>query len=109
MSRSIRVPARLSGTEAKRMMEDVLEEKVFRSQDGQVFKNLKELAAGLSNMPDEMYDRHVDASNNDFAIWVREVIGDEDTATNLEQTLNRLDAIKILEVRINYLNAIMST
>jgi hypothetical protein len=106
MVSATKMAIKLLRTEAQKLMADVPEGKAFQCHDGQSFRNLRELATGLSRMTDETYAYHVNATNNDFANWIREVIGDENAAACLEQTASRSDAAKIAEVRINYLSAI---
>ncbi len=103
MARMTGVETKLNKGQAQRLLADVPQEKVFWSHDGQMFRNLKELAKGLSAMSDETYTYHTDSSKNDFANWVREVIGDKQTANDLTKALNRRDAAKLVETRISYL------
>lgn len=91
---------------ARNFLADVSEEKVFWSHDGQTFKNLRELAQGLDNMTYQNFMFHVNENRNDFAKWVREVVGDQDLASDLEKTGTHLDASRKVTNRVNYLNSI---
>ncbi len=73
---------------------------VFWCHDGNVFMDLDELARGLKNMTDETYVYHSNGLKHDFSSWVRDVIGDEQLADELEMALNRLEAVTCIEARI---------
>lgn len=87
---------------ARNFMTDVPEDKVFWSHDGQMYRNLNELAQGLANMNDETYMYHANEAKNDFARWVQDVIGDRDLAFDLENTTSRQEALKKVNSRLNY-------
>ena len=91
---------------ARNLLANVPEEKIFWSHDGQIFRNLKELAQGLNNMNDETYMYHVNGNRNDFTNWIRDVVGDQEMANDLEKTLTRSDASKKVTARVNYLSSI---
>jgi hypothetical protein len=77
---------------AKKIPAKVPEEKVFRCNDGQVFRGLEDLAEGLDRMSDETFTYHCNDNKTDFSIWVLEVIGDEDLAKKLKTSNNRRQA-----------------
>ena len=54
-------------------------------------------------MDDETYAYHTRTGKNDFATWIREVIGDETLASDLEKNLTRLEASMEVESRIHNL------
>jgi hypothetical protein len=98
---------RITRTMARQFLADVPEDKIFWSHDAKIFKNLNELAQGLMNMDDETYMFHANGYKNDFAKWVREVVGDHDLANDLDNTVNRLDASKKVVTRVNLLKSKM--
>jgi hypothetical protein len=75
------------------------ETKVFWCNDGQIFRDLDELAEGLNRMSDETFTYHCNDSKNDFSIWVLEVIGDDELAGNLRASRNRQQAHKRVKQR----------
>jgi starch phosphorylase len=83
---------------AEKTMINVPEDKVFWNRDGQVFRNLQDLAQGLKTMSDETYSHHVIDSRNDFARWTGEVIGDDELSKDLEQSANRSEAAEKVAV-----------
>jgi hypothetical protein len=85
---------------------DVPEDKAFWAHDGRLFKNLDILAQGLGEMSDETFRYHVNESKNDFATWVRDVIGDDELAAMLQQDMTRQDAQSDVISRIEYLMGI---
>ncbi len=85
---------------------NVPDSKVLISHDGQSFKNLNELAQGLSRMTGKTYAFHVNRCKNNFAKWVREVIGDQELANDLKQTLTPRDASRKVRDRVYYLSSI---
>jgi hypothetical protein len=94
---------KLTKAQSQKLLSDVPEDKVFWSHDGQVFKNLYELERGINMMSDESYGYHANVERNDFSNWIRQVIGDEALAKELERTQDRLDAGMKVEERIHHL------
>jgi hypothetical protein len=98
--------ARVTRTKAQHYIADVQCDEVFWSHDGQTFKNLQELALGLITMDDETYMYHANNNKNDFAHWVREVVGDNEMARELESAMSRTDASEKVTARVSYLNTV---
>lgn len=93
--------------EAKRILADVAEEKVFWCHDGSVFKNLIELKNALGKMSDETFSYHVNDEKNDFSNWIRDVIGDGKLAKDLLKFKDRTSTLKRIRNRINQLNRML--
>ncbi len=90
--------------EASRYLRDVgHSDKHFYGRDGRVLKNLVELYAFVKGCGDDTLRHHVDGSKNDFANWVRGVIGDEELAEKLENCVIRQPMQYRLLKRINQL------
>ena len=89
--------------DAAAMLANVPDDKVFWCHDSRVFKNLRELADGLTNMTEETFRHHVSGEKNDFVIWVRDVIKDEVTARNINKAINRTQSAKVVATRITAL------
>jgi alpha-amylase len=87
----------------KKWLNDVPGDKVFWVKDGTAIRNIVELSALFRTIPDAMYKHHVTDEKNDFANWVKIVVGDEVLATNMEKCKKKVMAAKMVEERIKYL------
>jgi hypothetical protein len=88
---------------AMKILADVDGDKRFFFQDGRVSKNLTELVDCLSNMTEEVFRHHVTSEKNDFSNWIRDVLGDESLASELNSVSNPSEASKIVMTRMAYL------
>lgn len=70
--------------------------KLFFVFGGSPCKNLNELSQALQAMSDEQYVFHTVPRGNDFARWVKEVLGQSRLATRLEKAKNRREAADII-------------
>ncbi len=84
--------AKIQKEEARKYLADVPEEYVFHCHDTCVFKNMRELRDGLSNMSEETYAYHANTEKNDFSTWVRDVIKDEKLAADLRSAKSKTEA-----------------
>ncbi len=89
--------------DAQKFLAIVPEEYVFRCHDGRVLKNMKELEEALATMADETFAHHSNSEKKDFSNWVRDIIGDEKLAKDLESVLDRNQAARIVTSRIDIL------
>jgi len=89
--------------DAQKLLAIVPEEYVFRCHDGRILKNMKELGEALAVMADETFAYHSNSEKKDFSNWVRDVIGDEKLAKDLENALDRNQAARIVASRIDIL------
>ena len=89
---------------ARKLLGDVPEGKQFYSNDGRVMKNLGELSLALGEMSDDNFSYHSNPAKTDFSNWVKDVIGDEKLATDLQKSGNRVKASKAVSDRIAWLN-----
>jgi Domain of unknown function (DUF5679) len=96
--------ARAAGTVTKAVtkswLADVPADKVFRSHDRRVMKNLEELNLALRGMSEENFRYHVTTDRNDFSKWVQDVIGDYELSAELQSSSNRAQASKAVAARI---------
>jgi hypothetical protein len=86
--------------QAQKLLAKVPDEYVFRCQDGRILRDMKELAEALATMTDETFAYHSNAEKKDFSKWVRDVIGDEKLAKDLEKAGNRAQAAKQAATRV---------
>jgi len=92
---------------ARKILSDTPEECMFYCHDGSVFRNIVDLRNGLENISDDTYLFHANNEKNDFSIWVRDIIGDEKLARDLLKSSGRLQAMKSVASRIDFLSARM--
>jgi hypothetical protein len=88
---------------ALKMLGDVPEDKPFYTSDGKVLKNLVELGKALLEMSDETFSYHSNKTKTDFSNWVKDVIGDEKLALDLQKSGTRLKSAKAVIDRITWL------
>ena len=65
------------------LVDNVSADKVFYLCDGQVVRNLLELADMLELMDESVFSYHVTDYKNDFANWINDVVGDAELADEL--------------------------
>ncbi len=88
---------------ARKWLGDVPEEKGFWCQDGRALKNLSELEVALREMGDETFRYHSSERGNDFSNWIRDVIGDDKLAEDLQKKTDRIEAARAVADRIAWL------
>lgn len=98
-----RVTPRMGKSQASKMLARVPEEKVFWCHDGQVLSDIKELRDALITMSDETYNYHANEFKKDFSDWVRDIVGDEKLAKDMETASSRETAIRVVEDRCSLL------
>ena len=91
--------------DAQRVLRHVPEEKRFYAHDGKILSNIFELKAALEKISRACYSYHVNEEKNDFARWVREVLGDDKLAKDLVRTPAQKDASRLVADRITWLEA----
>ncbi|RME53635.1 DUF87 domain-containing protein [Candidatus Woesearchaeota archaeon] len=80
---------------------DVPPDKILSLVNGMLVVNLASLYDEIAAMKDEDFAKHVNDQKNDFAVWVRDVIGDVDLANHLSLANTKEDILKLLEVKKN--------
>jgi hypothetical protein len=93
MAKKVKQEIRLK-QEAQKFLAKVPEEYVFWCHDGRVLRDIKELAGALADMSDETFAYHSNMERKDFGNWVRDIIGDEKLAKDLEKAESRAQAAK---------------
>jgi hypothetical protein len=92
-----------SKQEAAKFLAEVPPEYAFWCQDGRTLRDMKELGKALATMTDETYNYHANMAKNDFSTWVRDVIGDDTLASNLQKALDRAQAASQTTRRVGVL------
>ncbi len=95
--------SRLTKDQAKKYLSPVPESNVFWCNDGSVFKDIRDLKEALAIMSDHTFAFHSNDIKKDFSHWIRDVVGDEKLAENLETAFDRQQAFKIVEERCSLL------
>ena len=89
--------------EAKNYLREVYSEQCFWVNNGNVLKNIEELANALATISDETYGYHVNGERNDFSKWVNDILGDKKLANELLSSKNRQSASKKVKDRLSSL------
>ena len=87
------------------LLADVSDDKRFWCADGKALKNMSELRSALNDMSAETFAHHSSEGRNDFANWVRDVIGDKILASDLGKLLNRTEAAERVANRVAFLSS----
>ncbi len=95
--------ATVTKTGAQTWLGNVADDKKFWCNDGRVMVNMQELGDALAEMSDDTYRYHANDSKNDFANWVRDVIGDDRLAAALLRSNDRSQAARAISDRIREL------
>jgi hypothetical protein len=95
-----RSPARAKSAADKKKLASVPEQYVFYCCDGNIFRDMEELAAGLAAMTDEAFAYHCNSDKQDFSKWVRDIIEDIELAEELTMASSRARAADCVADRI---------
>ena len=98
--------AKISYEKAVAYLARVPQGKEFFCHGGSAFGALQDLARGLSQMSDEAFLYHADDHKNDFAYWVRDVIGDLTMANLLYRCHTRAEAQRMVQERVSTLRKV---
>jgi hypothetical protein len=91
-----------ANTGLKRALVCANDEQCFWVSDGQILKNLEELASALKAMHQDLFTYHAKGKNNDFADWVEHVLADEACAADLRKTRSQNGAHKVVIRHLSY-------
>ncbi len=89
--------------EAQRYLADAKDENCFWSNDGQIIRNLAELPQALKRMKRQTFSYHINKEKNDFATWIRDVVGDVELAEKLMKERDKASTIKLVNSRLKQL------
>jgi len=98
----------MSKKTAKKLLADVPHEHAFRFHDGRILRNLGELGEALKTMKKDTFAFHANAQKNDFSNWVRDVIGDQKLARDLDRSSDRTQAARKVAERMAFLASKLS-
>ena len=89
---------------AQKFLAKVPEEHIFWCYDGTTFRDMKELAEGLAAISDDVFAHHVNSEKNDFCNWVRDVIEDDELASELVAATTKLQEVGCVTSRVAFLS-----
>jgi chromosome segregation ATPase len=92
--------AKLSSKDVKIVLSNVEPEHYFKAKNGNVVKNLVELAEAIELMDKATFDHHISDGRNDFASWVKDIIGDSELAALLKKLNSKEKMIIAIEERL---------
>lgn len=98
------VTPEISKSEAEIYLAKVPEDKVFWNNDGRILTDIKDLEEALIAMSDQTFAYHSNDIKKDYSVWIRDVMGDNKLAGDLETASNREQAAKIVRERYIYLS-----
>ena len=99
--------ASMKNDEAKKILSNTPAEKAFWVNNGQVLKNLIELATAAKKLTAEQFAHHVSSTKNDFAKWVDEVIRDSELAKEIRKARTKEDMAKAVINRLKHLQKLL--
>lgn len=88
---------------ARNILSDVASDKCFWVNNGPVLRNLRELRDLIDELPRETFRHHVNSDRNDFANWIRFVIGDEALAEKLDLIRTQRQTFRTIDRRVKEL------
>lgn len=76
----------------------VPENKCFIMKNGLKLRTLRELSNALKHIDSETYNFHCNENKNDFANWIRDVIGEQELAHKIRSAKTKQEIIRILNI-----------
>ncbi len=92
-----------------RILGDVKPEECFWINNGPIVRNIYELINVLQTIDDRTFSYHVNKERNDFSVWVRAVLGDEELADKLLKTKNRKRMLNIIRERVRCIEGMIDS
>jgi hypothetical protein len=99
---------KITKQDAEKLLADVPENQSFWCNDGRIFRNMRDLSAGLASMSVHTFAYHLNAEKNDFSNWLKDSVEDEQLAEDLEDPISRREAAKTVKERVLFLDALLS-
>jgi|GEM_PF-6655182 len=82
--------------EWKLQEKEVLPEQYFILRNGQTVKSLAELVEAIDYIDDSTFEHHVSEYRNDFANWIRDVVGDVELASAVQAAEDKAGVLREL-------------
>lgn len=80
----------------RRTLQRIPKEKYFELATGERLRHYVSLAHALDSMSHDVFSHHVRGNQNDFALWIRDVFGEEELAKQVAES----DSPKDMQVKI---------
>lgn len=80
------MPKKISKEMAQNALKEVNSEQCFWVNNGPVVGSIEKLNEAISKMSKKTFMHHVNNEKNDFATWIKDVIGDEELAKVVSKT-----------------------
>jgi hypothetical protein len=96
---------KMTKQQALRFLDNVPEQYTFYCRDGRRLWSMRDLQSELLNMTDDAFSYHSNQEKTDFSNWVRDVIGDEKLAKDLNKAKGRLEAANAVAARVALLES----
>lgn len=100
------MPETISLEKAEKILSEVHPDKEFRLHLGANIVSLYELSEALDIISDVSFNHHITKHKNDFANWVRHVVGDKKLAHQIENMKKRKDVNDAVKLRIKELEGL---
>ena len=98
---------RINKENAKNILSNVPEDKIFWVNDGRILRNLNELSSALADISEETFIYHANKEKNDFKNWISDVVGDKKLADDIAKTKSKEHILNKVNKRINQLNSLI--
>lgn len=91
---------KVSKKDAQKWLADVPAAYTFKCSDGCEIKNMPELAKALESMRADVFRFHSEDKRSDFGIWIADIIGDSELASELMTSRTREQAAEAVSTRV---------
>ena len=100
------MPESISLEKAEKILSEVHPNREFKLHLGANLKSLYELSEALDIMSEASFSHHVTKQKNDFASWIRDVIGDTKLAHHVDKMNKKKDISDAVKLRIKELERV---
>jgi len=85
------------------VLRDVGGDTSFRFCDGREARSLSEFHERLTALEEDSFRHHVNEDQNDFSAWLKDVVGDEPLARDMEGATQE-QALALVKARLTFLS-----
>ncbi len=100
------LPESISLDKAEKILSEVHANAEFQLHLGASIKSLYELSEALDIISEDSFNHHVTKQKNDFASWIKDVLGDNKLAHQVEKMKKRKDISDAVKLRIKELERV---
>ncbi len=101
--------AKIQKQDALKLLGNIPDQYVFYVHDRRILRNMDDLKTALETMSDETYAYHSNEQKKDFSNRVKDIIGDEKLARDLNRATNRVQAARSVAAREVFLSSKLNT